>query len=100
MYIDNVTIKDIAKIKANKKTLLHCPICGSKAYMGKDIVDGFYFGWSVCCPRFSIYDNIHGIDGNAPQKDRLSIHNLDSEEECIEKWNEKVNRVKTELKPS
>ena len=27
-----------------------CPICGAKAFVEKDVVDGFYFGWSVGCP--------------------------------------------------
>ena len=30
-----------------EKKLKPCPICGSKAYIHKDIVDGHYYGWSV-----------------------------------------------------
>lgn len=56
-----------------------CPICGAKPYIRKDIVDGFYFGWSVGCPRYSLNDKVHG---NA----KLTRFNLDSKEQCIETW--------------
>ena len=56
------TDKDKLSIDEAKKKLKPCPICGSKAYISKDIVDGFYFGWSVGCPRFCLNDGIHGID--------------------------------------
>ena len=39
-----------------------CPICGAKAFVRHDIVDGFEFGWSVGCPRACIKDGIHGFD--------------------------------------
>ena len=85
-----VTKKDTATIKAAKKRLLPCPICGAKAYLEKDVVDGFYFGYSVGCPRSCMYDNIHGITENTPENKRLSIFYLNSVEECVEKWNERV----------
>lgn len=37
-----------------------CPRCGTKAYLSRDVVDGFYFGWSAGCPRYCHYDGIHG----------------------------------------
>ena len=67
-----------------------CPKCGSKAFISKDVADGFYFGWSVGCPRFHHYDGIHGTDIDTPEKDTYAIHNLNSKEECIEKWKERV----------
>lgn len=38
----------------SEKDMPKCPICGAKPYISKDIVDGFYFGWSVGCPRFCL----------------------------------------------
>lgn len=37
-----------------------CPRCGAKAYLSRDVADGFYFGWSAGCPRYCHYDGIHG----------------------------------------
>ena len=39
-----------------------CPICGSKAFVMHDVVDGFEFGWSAGCPRFKLDDGIHDFD--------------------------------------
>ena len=89
-----VTKVDSATIKERKEQLLPCPICGAKAFLSKDIVDGFYFGWSVGCPRFCLNDGIHGIDENTPDDKRLTIFGLDSPEECVEKWNAKVEKYK------
>lgn len=86
------TDKDKLSIDEAKKKLKPCPICGSKAYISKDIVDGFYFGWSVGCPRFCLNDGIHGIDENAPKEKHLSIHNLNSANECVEEWNRKADK--------
>ena len=85
-----VTTEDKVTIKDAKKRLLPCPICGAKAYLEKDVVDGFYFGYSVGCPRACMYDGIHGITENTPENKRLSIFYLNSAEECVEKWNERV----------
>lgn len=71
-----------------------CPKCGSKAYISKDIVDGFYFGWSVGCPRFRHDDGIHGTTPETDENDLYTIHFLDSREECIEKWKERVKHLK------
>ena len=45
-----------------------CPRCGAKAYLSRDVVDGFYFGWSAGCPRYCHYDDFNphfrkGSDG-------------------------------------
>lgn len=88
--------KDKLSISEAKKKLSPCPICGTKAYISKDIVDGFYFGWSVGCPRFCLNDGIHGIDENAPREKYLSIFNLDSANECVEKWNRKADEYSEE----
>jgi hypothetical protein len=88
------TDKDKLSIDEAKQKLKPCPICGSKAYISKDIVDGFYFGWSVGCPRFCLNDGIHGIDENTPTEEHLSIFGLNTAEECVKKWNEKVDKLK------
>lgn len=93
---NKITDGDKLSIKEAKEMLKKCPICGSKAYISKDIVDGFYFGWSVGCPRFCLNDGIHGIDENTPQEKHLSIHYLNSAKECVEKWNTKVDRYFSE----
>lgn len=89
--IQKISDGDKLSIKEAKEKLKKCPICGAKAYISKDIVDGFYFGWSVGCPRFCLNDGIHGIDENAPREKYLSIFNLDSANECVEKWNRKAD---------
>lgn len=88
-------IKDSDKlsIKEAKEKLMNCPICKSKAYISKDIIDGFYFGWSVGCPRFCLNDGIHGVDEESPKEKHLSILGLDSAKECVELWNKKCSRI-------
>ena len=81
----------------NIEELSKCPKCGSKAFVSRDIVDGFYFGWSVGCPRFCHNDGIHGTDMQTPEQDTYAIHNLNSREECIKKWNERVRHLKKQL---
>jgi len=44
-----------------RKLLPPCPICGKKAYLHHDIVDGFDFGWDAGCPSFCLNDGVHGI---------------------------------------
>lgn len=88
--VHKVTEKDTLTIKEAKGQLKKCPICGAKAYISKDIVEGYYFGWSVGCPRFCLNDGIHGIDENTPTEKHLSIMYLDSAKECVERWNKKV----------
>ena len=70
-----------------------CPKCGSKAYISKDVVDGFYFGWSVGCPRFCHNDGIHGTTSDTLEEDLYSIHYLNSREECVSKWKERVKHL-------
>lgn len=92
--VAKVTDGDKLTAKDAKKQLLSCPVCGSKAYINKDVVDGFYFGWSVGCPRFCLYDGIHGITDRDPKEKHLSIFGLNSAKECVEMWNDKVRKWK------
>lgn len=67
-----------------------CPICGAKAFVSHDVVDGFDFGWSVGCPRACIEDGIHGFDDyESFQKARLTMFCFNSKEQAIEKWNKR-----------
>lgn len=59
-----------------------CPICKSRAYIEKELADGYFFGWSVGCPRFRIKDGIHA--------EKMSFHNCRSREAAIKKWNDWV----------
>lgn len=68
----------------------NCPICGAKAFLEGDTVDGFWFGWSVGCPRYCLNDGIHGHDDNTPERDRLAAHGFDTKEEAAEWWRERV----------
>lgn len=70
--------------------LKRCPICGAKAFVAHDIVDGFGFGWSVGCPRACIADGIHGFDDyDSFQAARLVMHYLPTREVAIEAWNKR-----------
>lgn len=73
-------------------TMPVCPICGSKPFVSRDIVEGMYFGWSVGCPRFCIDDGIHGYTLESPKEDSLACHWLDSKEDCVKWWEERVCR--------
>ena len=71
-----------------------CPICGAKAYIMHDVVDGFDFGWSVGCPRFKLDDGIHGIDETTQtikaEFMRPRVMHCISRQSAIELWNKKV----------
>ena len=44
-----------------KKTMPPCPICGKKAYLMHNIIDGFDYGYDAGCPSFCLDDGVHGI---------------------------------------
>ena len=68
-----------------------CPVCGAKAVLSHDVVDGFDFGYSVGCPRYCIGDDIHGVD-TFEQSEELSRKGRNLSEfgffsaEAAEKW--------------
>ena len=81
------------KKMSGDKRLKPCPICGAKAFISKDLVDGFYFGWSVGCPRACIADGIHGFDDyDSFHKAQLTFFYLDSKEQAIKVWNDRCER--------
>lgn len=77
------------------KNLKPCPVCGAKAFVSNDVVDGFWFGWSVGCPRYCLGDGIHGIDYDTPddvrEKYRYTGFNYQSKDRAIAAWNERVD---------
>lgn len=76
-----------------------CPVCGAKAYVLHDIVDGYDMGWSVGCPRFKISDGIHGCDDyESAQAAKLRFLYLNSKQECIEIWNKRCKHPEVQVK--
>ena len=70
-----------------------CPICGAKAFLQHDIVDGFEFGYSVGCPRAKINDGIHNLnDYESFNKAGIVLLNLSTKDEAINKWLERCNQ--------
>ena len=74
----------------NAEVNMTCPVCGAKIFCSKDVVDGFYFGWSIGCPRYCNNDGIHGHDMNTPEEERLTIFYCDSKEDAIKKWRKRM----------
>ena len=67
-----------------------CPICGAKAFIRSNTVDGFWFGWSVGCPRFRLNDGIHGKDDDSPREERMSAHGFYTKEDAEKWWMKRV----------
>ena len=80
-----------------------CPICGAKAFVSHDNVDGFDFGWSVGCPRFCLNDGIHGLTYDTPEevveKKRLNGFYYASKEKAIDAWNDRVEAGEWRIGP-
>lgn len=74
-----------------------------KAFISKDIVDGFWFGWSVGCPRFCLDDGIHGLSFYTPEEEvekyRLTGFNYSTKEDAIEAWNDRVDAGEWRISP-
>ncbi|MCX4356854.1 MAG: hypothetical protein OSJ43_11660 [Oscillospiraceae bacterium] len=80
------------------ESLPNCPICGAKAYLQGDTIDGFWFGWSVGCPRYCLNDDIHGHDDNTPEIDRFSKHGFETKHTAKRWWINRVKRAKMDGK--
>ena len=75
-----------------------CPICGAKAFVSHDIVDGYDMGYSAGCPRYCINDGVHGhTDFYMPREDCFSVHGCYSRDAAIKWWNERVARYDKEM---
>lgn len=87
-----IVCKTKSEDKTKKKTLADlrkllpkCPICGKKADISHDVVDGADYGYSVGCPSFRLYDKKHGItDGKDPLVPAFFLCN--SYQEAFDKW--------------
>ncbi len=65
-----------------------CPICGAKAFLKSCIIDNsFFMGYTVGCPRYSLYDGIHGHDIDTPSNERLVLYGIPTKDEAIQAWN-------------
>lgn len=74
-------------MQALRKELPPCPICGKKAYLSHDIVDGADFGYSAGCPSFHIKDGVHGIDDMfADKKTFPSVIYCNTAKQAFNKW--------------
>lgn len=70
---DDNNSKDIVELR---EKLPPCPICGRKAYLSHDIVDGADYGYSVGC-RFFHSDGVRRI---------ASFHGYYAKEEAFDAW--------------
>ena len=86
--------KILGEICCGNESCGGCPRCGTKAYLSRDVVDGFYFGWSADCPRYCHYDGIHGTTIDTSEKDCYAVHGANSKEEAIEIWNNRVEHLR------
>jgi hypothetical protein len=78
--------------EVDSKGLKPCPICGAKAFISKDVVDGYYYGWSVGCPRACINDPVHKLNEEEFKKAGLIFFCLDSKEQATKLWNERCEK--------
>lgn len=72
--------------------LPRCPVCGAEAFVSRDVVDGFFMGFSAGCPRYCLFDGIHGHDFATPEEDHLTQTAFFTEEEAIAWWKERAAR--------
>ena len=87
--------------EVDSKVLMPCPLCGAKAFISKDVVDGYYYGWSVGCPRACINDPVHKLNEEEFKKAYLTFFCLDSKEQAIKLWNERCEKgVQNEASPT
>ena len=71
--------------------LPRCPLCGAKAFLSHDIVDGFDFGYSVGCPRACINDKTHKLGEEEFRKAKLTFFGLYTKEQAINVWRKRCN---------
>lgn len=77
-------------VPGDESGLPPCPICGAKAFIRSNTVDGFWFGWSVGCPRFRLNDGIHGKDDDSPREEWMSAHGFYTKEDAEKWWMKRV----------
>lgn len=76
--------KERLTLNKMRETMPPCPICGNKAYLMHDIVDGFDFGYSAGCPTYRLDDGVHGItEMNDPRAPRVDSYTA---RKCYDGW--------------
>ncbi len=76
-----------------EKRLKPCPICGARAFLSHDIVDGFDFGYSVGCPVAKIADGIHGLDDyDSFKAAQLKFMGLYSVDQAVTLWQDRCKK--------
>jgi hypothetical protein len=79
-------VKKNETMTALRNRMSKCPICGRKAFLDHDVVDGFDFGYSAGCPSFCLDDGIHGIsEMQDPRSPRVYGY---SPKNTFDKWEE------------
>lgn len=79
-----------------KKKLPVCPICGRKASIFHDVVDGADMGYYCGCPSFCLHDKIHGIvDDKDPRTPRFYGFTA---KEAYDKWIDYCKRMNVYFK--
>ncbi len=91
-YLNHRSNKEDERMKNIE--LKPCPVCGAKAFLNRDVVDGFFMGYSAGCPRYCFYDGIHGHDENTPPEEHLTKFNFVSAEQAAEWWNSRAANTK------
>ena len=69
-----------------------CPVCGRKAFLSHDIVDGFDFGYSVGCPIFCGDDGVHGWSFDDPSEKKFAAHCFYTKQQAIDWWIRRVDK--------
>lgn len=82
-----------ASRKAEADKLPPCPVCGSKAFLERDTIDGvFFMGYSVGCPRYCIGDGIHGVDTFEDAEEKhYAAHGFITPKEAAEWWKRRAD---------
>ena len=87
---DEAEEKALAKLR---KKLPPCPICGAKAFLSHDILDGFDFGYAVGCPDACISDGIHGFnDYDSFHAAQLTFLGLFNKEDAVKAWKDRCKK--------
>ena len=69
-----------------RKKLPPCPICGRKAYLSHDVVDGADYGYSAGCPAFRLNDRLHGLTEQSDKKMFPDVMYCDTARQAFNKW--------------
>lgn len=74
----------------NTLELESCPVCGAKAYLFHDEVDGIELGYSVGCPCHCLNDGIKNQTLETAEEKNFPKHYFASAEKAAEWWNGRV----------